>query len=219
MLIAGSTGLVGSAVLDVIGAYEGEVRAVTLLRRRSDREYAFREEWIGTEEDLLSGLKEQAVDAVICCLGTTMRNVGGDRSKFIHVDRDLVLALGAWAVRTGTPTFCVVSAVGADPRSRVFYSRVKGEMEDGLKALGLHALHIFHPSILTGPRRESRPGERIGILLMKLIAPLLFGRPSRYKLMPHRTLARALVRTALARWDAGTERTYTYEGIKRMACD
>jgi uncharacterized protein YbjT (DUF2867 family) len=158
---------------------------------------------------LLAALRPEPVDAVVCCLGTTIRNVGGDRSKFIHVDKDLVVGLARWARAQGVRCFAVVSAIGADAASRVFYNRVKGEMEQELKALGFPELHLFHPSILTGPRREKRTGERIGIVVAKALAPLL---PDPYKPMPHDVLGKALLNCI------GTPGgTHTYRSIRALA--
>lgn len=185
---------------------------VSLARRPSGLVHPRLTEWLPAQGDLLSGLRPEPVDAVICCLGTTIRNVGGDQVKFIHVDKDLVLGLGRWAKEQGVPVCCVVSAIGADAHSRVFYNRVKGEMEEGLKALGLPALHIFQPSILTGPRKEKRLGERIGIAVATVVAPLL---PDRYKPMPHDALAKALLTAACSK--EGGAHVHQYSAIRRLA--
>jgi len=140
--------------------------------------------------------------------------VGGDKQRFIHVDKDLVVGLGEWAKMNGVRKFCVVSAMGADADSSLFYNRVKGEMERALKALELPSLHIFQPSILTGPRKEVRIGERIGVPLMSLIAPLLRGSWANYRPMPHDLLAKALLRAALL-GEAGTH-VYRYAGIREL---
>jgi uncharacterized protein YbjT (DUF2867 family) len=93
-----------------------------------------------------------------------------------------------------------------------FYNRVKGDMEQDLRALDFAALHLFHPSILDGPRTESRLGERIGLQVMKAIASLL---PTASRPMPYRTLAQALVNTA-AMADTGFH-TLTYKDILERA--
>lgn len=188
ILIAGPTGLIGSTALHLALNDPRYTQVIALSRRSLAMQHPKLQEWIG--EDLLTALKPQNVDAVLCCLGTTIKNVGGDKQKFIHVDKDLVVGIARWAKAQGIPVFCVVSAIGADASSSVFYNRVKGEMEQALKELGMPTLHIFHPSILTGPRQEVRTGERIGIALGKLIAPLI---PARYKPMPHDVLAKALL--------------------------
>jgi uncharacterized protein YbjT (DUF2867 family) len=199
VLIAGASGLIGSTAVQLAPS-SGWERVVVLVRKKMPAAPQV-EQWVATGDDLLSGLEPEQVDAVICCLGTTIHNVGGDKSKFIHVDKDLVLGLGRWAKTHGVPVFCVVSSLGADAGSRVFYNRVKGEMEQGLKAIGLPALHIFQPSILTGPRKEKRIGERIGIMVMSALAPLL---PMKLKPMPHTTLAKALLTAAQGVVPAGT---------------
>ncbi len=208
ILIAGPTGLIGSTALHLALSDTRFTQVVALSRRPLTVQHPKLQQWIG--EDLLSALKPQHVDAVLCCLGTTIKNVGGDQQKFIHVDKDLVVGLGRWAKAQGVPVFCVVSAIGADKSSSVFYNRVKGEMEEALKGLALPVLHIFQPSILTGPRQEQRIGERIGIALGKFFAPLL---PARYKPMPHDTLAKALL-NATADQQGGT---HSYAAIVRLA--
>jgi len=137
--------------------------------------------------------------------------VKGDKNAFIHVDKDLVLALGRWASGNGIH-FGVVSAVGANPKSMVFYNRVKGEMEADLRKMEFASLHIFHPSILDGDRKEERTGERIGLALMRFFAPVL---PAASRPMPIDTLARALVNTALGNHH-GTH-VYTYREIRHLA--
>jgi len=190
LLIAGSSGLVGSAARDLALTDARFSRVIALTRRPLGQSHTCLEEWLAVSGELLSGLRTEPVDAVICCLGTTIRNAGGDKAKFIAVDKDLVLGLARWAKEQGVPTFAVVSAVGADAKSGVFYNKVKGEMEDGLRAMNFPELHIFQPSILTGPRMEKRIGERIGIVAMSVLAPLL---PADYKPMPHHILAKALI--------------------------
>lgn len=209
IVVAGVTGLIGNEVLRV-ALETPEIEGIAAItRRQCGVGHPKLTEWIGSNGDLLAGLRPEPVDAVICCLGTTIRNVGGDKAKFIHVDKDLVVGLARWAKVQGVRSFAVVSAIGASAMSRVFYNRVKGEMEQELKDIGLPELHIFHPSILTGPRREKRMGERIGIAVMSAIAPLL---PDRYKPMPHDVLARALLNCI------GTPGgTHTYREIHALA--
>lgn len=208
ILIAGATGLIGDTTLRQALDDPRFGRVVVLARRSTGLQHPKLMEWLSA--DLLQGLYPQPVDAVLCCLGTTIEKEGGDKAKFIHVDKDLVLGLGTWAKEQGVPVFAVVSAVGADAGSRIFYNRVKGEMEAGLKALELPTLHIFHPSILVGPRKEFRLGERIGAVVMKVLAPLL---PAKAQAMPHDVLAKALL-NAVFETQGGT---HSYREILRLA--
>lgn len=190
ILIAGATGLIGNTTLHLALESPSIGRVIALVREPLTLRHPKLETW--ADKDLLAALRPEPVDAVICCLGTTIKKVGGDKQKFIHVDKDLVVGIGRWAEQQQVPVFSVVSAIGADASSRVFYNRVKGEMEQELKGIGFQTLHIFQPSVLSGPRPESRLGESIGIAGAKLLAPLI---PANYKLMPHDVLAKALLRS------------------------
>ncbi|MEO8587990.1 MAG: NAD-dependent epimerase/dehydratase family protein [Flavobacteriales bacterium] len=209
-LVAGPTGLIGSTVLHQLLSDDRFYRTVALSRHHLDLPGDKLEQW--TSPDLLSALRPEPVDAVFCCLGTTIRTAGS-QAAFRRVDHDLVIGLGNWAKTNGVNTFCVVSAIGADAGSGIFYNRVKGEMERDLKAIGLPALHIFQPSILTGPRKEMRLGERIGIPVMQLLAPLMGGNWSRYRPMRHDTLAQAMINAATI----PASGTHAYSDIMRMA--
>lgn len=215
-LIAGATGLVGSEVMQQALAVPNVERVVVLVRRGTGLSHPKLVEWISGDDDLLSGLKGEHVDAVICCLGTTIRAVGGDQRKFIHVDKDLVFGLGQWAKAHGVGSFAVVSAMGADAASRIFYSRVKGEMEAGLRSIGLPRLAIFQPSILTGGRKEFRLGERIGIGVMSVLAPLMRGKLSDYRPMHSVVLAKAMISASLDEERTGV-RVLRYREIVALA--
>ena len=189
-LIAGPTGLIGSAVTSALLADPGSGRVIAVSRRTIRNAGSRLEQW--TNADPIKALREEHVEAVICCLGTTMRRAR-NREAFVHVDKDMVVELARWAHARGTGEFCVVSAIGADPRSRIFYNRVKGEMEEAVKKIGVPSLHISQPGILTGPRREFRLMERIGIAVMKLTSPLMVGKQAKYRPMPHDVLAKAMI--------------------------
>jgi uncharacterized protein YbjT (DUF2867 family) len=206
ILIAGATGLIGSTTLQQALADPRYERVIAVVRIPLAHHPKL-EQWV--HADLLHALRPQRVDAVLCCLGTTIGKEGGDQAKFIHVDKDLVVGLGRWARTQGVPVMSVVSAIGADAHSRVFYNRVKGEMERDMKALGLPTLHLFQPSILTGPRKEVRIGERIGIAVARVLSPLL---PARYRPMPHDVLAAALLHSV----DRTTSGTYDNAAIRTL---
>ncbi len=217
LLIAGATGLIGSETLRQALDDRRVSRVIILVRKAIPLEDPKLEQWVARDGDLLSALRDQHVDAVICCLGTTIRNVGGDKQKFVHVDKDLVIGLGQWSKRNNIGCFSMVSAMGADANSRVFYSRVKGETEGVLKVMGLPHLHLFRPSILTGPRKENRAGERIGIAVAKVLNPLMIGPLEPYKPMPSVMLAKALLQASLAKPGAGAVETHTYRSIAQLA--
>lgn len=168
------------------------VEHVVALVRRPLPEHPKLEQWIG--QDLLKTLKDKRPDAVICCLGTTIKKEKGNKQAFINVDQELVEGLARWASGPAM-RFCLVSSLGANARSMIFYNRVKGTVEDALRGMDFEALHIFHPSILDGPRTEVRTGERIGLALMRFFAPMF---PAKYHPMRYDVLAKALINAALA---------------------
>lgn len=214
ILLAGATGLVGSACLPLLLADERVGKVIALVRRPLGIQHAKLEQWVAPSDDLLKGLKPETVDAVICCLGTTIKTAGS-QAAFIAVDKDLPLGIAHWAREQRVPTYCSISAIGADPGSRIFYSRVKGEVEQELEGMHFHSLALFQPSMLTGPRKEKRFGERIGIGVMNAVGPLLRGPLAKYRAMPHEVLAKALVNTVCSP-EPGTNR-YMYSGILRQA--
>jgi uncharacterized protein YbjT (DUF2867 family) len=217
LLVAGATGLIGSEVVRQALADPRVEHVIVLVRKPIALDHAKLEQWVARDGDLLSALSDKPVEVVICCLGTTIRKVGGDKQKFIHVDKELVIGLGCWAKKNHVRCFSVVSVLGANAQSSVFYTRVKGETEDALKALGLPQLHLFRPSILTGPRQEHRTGERIGVAIAKLISPLLLGPLAPYKPMPSNSLARALLNASLEPGDQGAVQIHTYGSIIALA--
>jgi uncharacterized protein YbjT (DUF2867 family) len=100
-----------------------------------------------------------------------------------------------WAAKEkGARAFLHVTALGADPRSRVFYCAVKGEVERAVAELGFESVYALRPSILDGERDESRPGERVGLFVARALAPLL----GKYRPTPVEAVARAMVRLARA---------------------
>jgi uncharacterized protein YbjT (DUF2867 family) len=135
------------------------------------------------------------VDAVICTLGTTMAQAGS-QADFRRVDHDYPLAVARLARAAGATAFVLNSALGAARDSRVFYNRVKGEVEAAITDLGYPSLALVRPSLLDGgPRPESRRGERAGLWFARILRPLI---PARYRAVATGAVARTLLAAALA---------------------
>ncbi len=131
-------------------------------------------------------------DAAFSCLGTTIKKAGS-RQAFRAVDHDAVVTFARAARARGARTFLHVTAIGADPKSVVFYNSVKGQVEDAVARIGFQSVYALRPSILDGERHESRPGERFGLLVMRTLGPLL----GKYRPTPVEAVANAMI--ALAR--------------------
>jgi uncharacterized protein YbjT (DUF2867 family) len=133
-----------------------------------------------------------SADDVYCCLGTTIKQAGS-QAAFRRVDFDYPVALAQAAARDGAKRLLIVSSLGADARSGVFYNRVKGEMEAAVRDAGVAKTLIFRPSLLSGPRADYRTGERIGMVVGSVLGPLL----GRYRPIHGDLVAAAMLRAAL----------------------
>lgn len=195
-LIAGAGGLVGAALLEELLAAPAYGRVVALVRQPLLVTHPKLEQQVVDFGRLAEGEPARPADDVYCCLGTTIRKAGS-QAAFRRVDHDYPLALARLAQRQGARQYLIVTSMGADPHSRIFYSRVKGEVEAALRAMGLPGLHVFRPSLLLGQRRERRPGEALAAALSTVVAPLLAGPLRRYRPIPGAAVARAMLRVAL----------------------
>ncbi len=198
--IAGATGLVGRALLDRLLDRSGVGRVTAIVRRPTGRAHPKLQEltvdFERLEEQLEEQLEGQSASQVFCCLGTTIA-IAGSQQAFRRVDHDYPLALGRAARNAGARRFLVVTAMGANPKSRVFYNRVKGDLEQDLRALDLPELHIFRPSLLLGDRTERRPGERLATVLAAPLSALLLGPLRRYRPIAAANVAEAMMKVAL----------------------
>jgi uncharacterized protein YbjT (DUF2867 family) len=191
-LIAGASGLVGSHLLACLLASPGYARVVVLARRAPHLSHEKLQVEI-VDFDRLPPLPGP-LDDVFCCLGTTIATAGS-REAFSRVDHDYPVELARRSREAGARRFLMVSALGADPGSRVFYNRVKGEAERDVAATGIDAWFL-RPSLIDGPRPEFRLGERIGLMLARTIAPVLRGRLARYRAIHADRIACAMLRVA-----------------------
>jgi len=194
-LLAGATGLVGSHCLSQLLSDAAYGRVVAVVRRplpMNDPKLDTRV----VDFDRLAAADLPPVDDVYCALGTTIRRAGS-RDAFRRVDHDYVVALARRAAERGAARFVLVSAIGADARSLVFYSRVKGETDRDVVSVGFDAVHLLRPSFLVGERSQNRPGERLMIRLFSGLAPVLIGPLRRYRPIAAAAVARAMRVVAL----------------------
>ena len=190
-LVAGATGMVGAELCRQLRD-DGRFDPVVVLSRRpppvTDRP-------LQVEIVDFSRIGEWdpgfAIDSVFCALGTTIRKAGSE-AAFRAVDHDLVLAMAKLAQRGAARHFIFVSSLGADPESKVFYLRVKGDAEEAVKALGLPHAAALRPSFLEGEREEKRPGETAARAVGRVLKPLLLGPLEKYRPTPAGKVAQAM---------------------------
>lgn len=191
-IVFGASGLIGSQLLPLLLADPEYNLVVVFTRRPLGIRNAKLEEVITDFKDLDPLRKHVKGDVVFNCLGTTI-NTAGSEAAFRRVDFELVRWSAIAAAENNVPRFLVVSAMGANVGSRIFYNRTKGEMEKAVSVLNFQQCVILRPSILYGPRKEFRFGERVGQAFMFLFWPLT---PAKYKPIHAGTVAKAMVKMA-----------------------
>ena len=188
--IAGATGLVGRALLEGLLVDRRVAQVHALGRRAVPTRHA---KLTSHVVDFATLQTLPPVDEVYLALGTTLK-AAGSQAAFRAVDFDANLAVARAAVGAGAQRCGLVSAMGANARSLVFYSRVKGELEEALGTLPFAGLVIVRPSLLVGERvalgQPERPGERRGLLLSRLLGPLV---PADYRPVAASKVARELL--------------------------
>lgn len=194
-LLVGATGLVGREVLELLLGDDAWPHVTVVARRASGRSDPKLAERIVDFERLDDAEDAFAADDVFCCLGTTIRQAGSQEA-FRRIDHDYVLNAARLARRTGAHRFLLVTALGADPGSRIFYNRVKGEAERDVTALGFDGVALLRPSLLLGDRPDRRIAEDIGQKMAPILSPLLLGPLRKYRALPGASVARAMVRIA-----------------------
>ena len=193
-LIAGSTGLIGTHLLQLLLKDSHYDSVVTVTRKPesvSDLKHKNLVVDFGTLDNYSDQLK---ADDVFCCLGTTMKKA---RSKeaFYKVDHDYPLNLARLTHANGAKQFLLVSALGADTRSSFYYNEVKGKTEESIDALNFSTYHIFRPSLLLGPREENRPGEEAAKTFYRIFNFLI---PAKFKGIEAGKVAAAMLHYAKA---------------------
>ena len=188
-LIAGSTGLIGSQLLTRLLASPRYSHVIALSRRALSVNHSKLKVIITDFQGLESHSKDLVADDVFCCLGTTKAKAGS-KEAFYEVDFFYPVKLAHLTHRNEARQFLIVTALGADKRSKIFYNRVKGEVEEAIESVGFESLHIFRPSLLLGDRQEKRFGEQSAIKLFKVFG---FAVPEKYEPIKALDVANAML--------------------------
>lgn len=191
-IILGATGLTGRILLDSL-LDDNHYSKIKLFSRKT----------IGIshpkiEEHLINMLQLKTVasdfigDEVFCCIGTTNAKTP-DKGLYRTIDYGIPVTAAQLCEQNNIKTFIVISALGADSKSRVFYNRTKGEMEETVLSLEIPKTHILQPSLISGKRDEKRTGEYFFKQLMKVINPLLLGSLKKYRSIHPETIVSVMI--------------------------
>jgi uncharacterized protein YbjT (DUF2867 family) len=214
--LLGASGLVGGFCLRAALADQAIGRVVLFSRRELSVAFDPRLSQRTLSLDKLERKDFDGIEDIFCALGTTIRKAGS-QAAFRRVDLEYPLAAAQAAAQAGARQFLLVSSVGADPSSRSFYLRTKGELEQELDKLGFGALHIFRPSLLLGRREEFRLGERVMIPLAPALNLFMMGGLKRYRAISAARVGKAMV--AAAKRGGQGVLIYHYDQIVALASD
>lgn len=190
--IIGATGAVGSALLQLL-IQDSDTDELNYIGRRPLNIQIPKLKFC-VSADLKDAIENAPeADVWFCTLGSTMAKAGS-KEAFDYVDRQLVVMAGKRAKETGARQFHVVSALGANPDSLVFYNRVKGQMEKELMQLQLISLHIYRPSLIDTSRKESRIGEKFALYTFRALSGLFVGPLKRFKAIKAEKIAACMLK-------------------------
>lgn len=188
-IIFGASGFVGSHLLHELLETPDYAEVTAVVRRPLSVAHPKLNTLTGDFHSLPT--LEFVADEIFIALGTTKKN-SPDEKTYYQVDHDYPVLAARLAKERGAKSVFLVTAVGANPRSRFFYVRTKGEVERDIIALDYEHTHIFRPSMITGGRREERPLEKFAIGLWAVIDPLMIGSAEKYRGISRQDIARAM---------------------------
>lgn len=190
-IILGATGLTGGLLLQKL-LKEDAYSCVKLFSRRSiGFQHKKIEEFLGNIIQLEDFKSDFTADEVFCCIGTTKAKTK-DKTVYKSIDFGIPVKASKLAKENNILFFAVISAMGANAESSIFYNKTKGEMEEAVLAQGIEQTYILRPSLIKGNRNEKRLGEDIGNFIFKLLNPLMIGSLKKYRTIKAETIAKAL---------------------------
>jgi uncharacterized protein YbjT (DUF2867 family) len=195
-ILAGASGLIGSALLDVLLAHPEYDEVLVLLRRELPIKHPKLKQLLIDFDKLADYTEQINGDAIFCCLGTTKKRTP-DVNTYWKIDHDYAVLLATLGAKNGAEQFHLVSSMGANAGASSFYLKLKGQTEADVIKTGIANINIYRPALLTGERKERRTGERVLFFISKLIDPLLLGGLKKYRSIPAATVAAAMFKQSL----------------------
>jgi uncharacterized protein YbjT (DUF2867 family) len=194
-LIIGSTGLVGSQLLNFLLDSNDYLKVITFVKRDTGIKHPKLTQHV-IDFDKPEIYKDLVVgDDFFCIIGTTIKKAGS-KEAFRKVDFEYPRQFAAFALQNKVKQFLIISSLGADAKSGNFYLKTKGEIQDFLKDCNFESVSVLQPSLLLGNRTEFRLGEKVGAFFMKTLSFLFLGNLKKYKPIEGKTVAKALLKIA-----------------------
>ncbi|AXO79211.1 nucleoside-diphosphate sugar epimerase [Olleya aquimaris] len=194
-IILGASGLTGGLLLDQL-INDERYESIKLFSRSKLEGLPNKvTQYIGDLLELEQFKNDFTGDQVFCCIGTTKAKTP-NKDLYKKIDYGIPVSAAKLAKTNGIETFLVISALGANSKSSVFYNKIKGEMERDVLKQDIKKTFIFQPSLIGGDRKESRTLETIGKVVFKVIQPLFFGKLKKYKITDPENMAQAMINLA-----------------------
>lgn len=195
-IVVGATGLIGNSLLEQLLENPNYGKVTAIVRKKQLRQHPKLKQLV-VNFDLLDSYADQIKgDVVFCALGTT-KSKTPDQSQYRKIDYQYPLDVARIAFQNGATQYHLVSAMGANPNSGIFYSKLKGEVEQDLKKIPYNSIHIYRPSLLDGERKEKRAAESIMNSIMQVINPILIGPLRKYRSIKIERVASAMIKQSL----------------------
>jgi uncharacterized protein YbjT (DUF2867 family) len=204
-IVVGASGLIGESLLKLLLTDSNYSQVLILVRKPLNIQHEKLQELVVNFDDLSVYAEQIKGDVVFSCLGTTKRKTP-DQSVYKKIDYQYPLDVGWIAHNNGAESFHLISSIGANANSSIFYTRMKGELERELKAIPFKSIYIYQPSLLVGQRKENRLMEKVMMFVMRVLNPLLSGSLKKYKSIRVETIASAMVKESLS----GKKGIYVY---------
>jgi len=201
-IVLGGTGLTGSLLIKRLLADDTYACIKLFSRKASGIKSEKVKEFVGDLFQMEQFKDEFTADEVFCCIGTTSSKTK-DRVVYKAIDFGIPSAAARLARENKIPTFLVISSMGANARSRIFYSRTKGEMEQAVSDEKIPYTYILRPSLILGKRDERRFGESFGAVVLKIASAFLVGSLKKYRAIEADSIAAAMIRLALSKPPSG----------------
>jgi NAD(P)-dependent dehydrogenase (short-subunit alcohol dehydrogenase family) len=214
-IIIGASGLVGSNLLEILLAHKGYGNVICIVRNPLSIAHEKLEQRIidFNDADAYKNAFEK-VDAIFACVGTTQKNVMGDKEAYRKIDFDINVNAAKYGSILGVEQFHLVSAIGANSSKGNFYIRLKGEVEDAVKKYVYKSIHIYQPSLLIGKRNEKRSGEGIAQTIMPWFNWMFMGSLKKYHTIKAEEVALAMCNASLK--NTTGINTYDYAGMQKL---
>lgn len=191
-IIIGATGLTGGLVLDKLLVNDAYSKIKLFSRAASGLTHPKIEEHLVDLLQLEKHKDDFTADEVYCCIGTTKKKTP-DQSKYRDIDFGIPATAARLCKENGIEVMAVVSALGANTKSSIFYNRTKGEMEKAVLAAGIPRTYILRPSFIGGNRTEKRTGEKIGLSIFNFLKPLFIGKLKKYAVIDASAIAERMI--------------------------